>query len=240
MLFKKSEITNFLLLDIETVAQYKDYFLFKESKPKLAELWVEKASKYYEKHQKEMEGLTIFDEHDFIYQKYAGLYPEFGKIVSISRGIITDKNEIKIANSSENDEKTLLSNFINKISAYKNSNHKGKLFGYNINGFDIPYICRRLVINGLEIPPFINSADKKPWEVEVVDLFSFWKFGGYEGCSFDVLCEVLEIESPKNGEVKNKTLNQYYYSHKDPMKEIVKYNNADIKAMGDILLKYSF
>jgi uncharacterized protein YprB with RNaseH-like and TPR domain len=49
----------------------------------------------------------------------------------------------------------------------------------------------------------------------------------------------MGVESPKNGAVKNKTLNHYYYNEKEPMKEIVKYNNADVIAMGNLIKKLS-
>jgi len=34
--------------------------------------------------------------------------------------------------------------------------------GHNIREFDIPFICRRGLVHGLNIPPFLQFSGKKP------------------------------------------------------------------------------
>src|SRR5690606_41420287 len=39
-----------------------------------------------------------------------------------------------------------------------------RLCAHNGKEFDFPYICRRMLINGIALPALLNLAGRKPWE----------------------------------------------------------------------------
>ena len=61
-----------------------------------------------------------------------------------------------------NDEKELLEDFAQLLRKLKPSM---LLCGHNGKEFDFPYLSRRMIINGIELPPQLDNSQKKPWEV---------------------------------------------------------------------------
>ena len=104
--------------DIETVGNYKDYQTCKENDPKCAELFEKK----YNKNDWMKEKTSSVDE---AYKNYAGLFTTYGKIVCVSFGYFTNKNEKKytIGSIYNDNEKTLIeeiTELFNKVSSEQN------------------------------------------------------------------------------------------------------------------------
>ncbi len=71
--------------------------------------------------------------------------------------------------------------------------------GHNLKEFDIPFLYRRLIVNGLAIPSFLDFQNRKPWETNLVDTFQYWRFGDYKNyTSLQLLAAVPNISSPKD------------------------------------------
>ena len=103
--------TDLLFIDIETVPQYAS---FNEVPQIEQQLWTKKAQYL----------LKQDDSIDSIYQR-AGIYAEFGKIVCISTGFLTLKNnayQMHIKSFFAEDEKIVLQEF----TSYLNKIHKEK------------------------------------------------------------------------------------------------------------------
>lgn len=235
-MFTKEYLKKLLLFDIETVAKYPNFDNFYQNEPKLANLWLDKAKKknYYEK--------EIFndlnDKDDFIYTKYSSLHPEFSKICSISilKFIENEDNSLStkiktITLSDINEEKELLTRF----SAALNANIGMIICGHNISGFDIPFINKRLLINGLPLPTLLNFYNKKPWEINILDTMTMWKFNGTDMVSLDLLCTSLGIISPKEEGVSGIDINKLYYSN--DFNTIKEYNERDVICLSNVLLR---
>lgn len=149
MRIKKMNIEKILFLDIETVPEV---YNFNDLDNKTAELY-DKKTKFFQK-----DGLTAEDVYD-----RAGIYAEFGKIVCISCGIVSEKStgkEIRMKSFSNHDERKLLLDFSELLNDYYNTpNHS--LCGHNAKEFDFPFIARRMLINGIDIPDILDIAGKK-------------------------------------------------------------------------------
>ena len=78
--------------------------------------------------------------------------------------------------------------------------HKEIFFcGHNIKEFDLPYLCRRMMINGLSLPQCLKMSGLKPWQVTHRDTMELWRFGDYKHyTSLDLLATVLGITSSKS------------------------------------------
>ena len=125
-----------------------------------------------------------FEEH---YPNECSLIPEFGQVVCCTFGY---EKEGKLITTTED-------NLIEIHRIFKNAN--GMIpCGWNIKGFDIPFLNKHFLKNGLKIPAILSTYNKKPWEVNICDLQEIWKQNGFNSCKFNSACVFLGIESPKD------------------------------------------
>ena len=216
-------LENILFLDIETVPQFSD---FSDLPDNFKELWTEKSKTFREE-----------KPADEVYKR-AGIYAEFGKIICISVGIITERPERKLRLKSfyGDDEKVLLDNFFIMLNSHFNR-AEHLLCAHNGKEFDFPYIARRGLINGLKIPAILDASGKKPWEVKHLDTMELWKFGDYKHyTSLNLLTAVFGIPSPKD-DISGADVAKVYYIEKD-LTRIVKYCEKDVLSVVQLLLKY--
>ena len=65
---------------------------------------------------------------------------------------------------SGDDERELLIAFADLLRKW-GSDHQKCLCAHNGKDFDFPYLCRRMIIQGIMVPPLLNIAGKKPYEI---------------------------------------------------------------------------
>lgn len=215
---------NILFIDVETVPQYKSYNALPESKKKF---WDHKASLLSKTEEQTPENL---------YER-AGIYSEFGKVVCISCGYIKTmegNSQLFIKSFSGHDERSVLTGFSEMISKLSPS---WFLCAHNGKEFDFPYLCRRMIINGMPIPSMLDLAGKKPWEVKHLDTMELWKFGDYKNfVSLDLLADVFNIPSPKD-DIDGSMVNKVYYEENN-LERIVEYCAKDVVTLTQILLRF--
>ncbi len=218
---------NILFLDIETVSQFESYT---HMPAEWKEMWDMKAQ--FLLRNKETE------TSETIYER-AGIYAEFGKIVCISCGCLQgngDDKKLLIKSYCNDDEKKLLTEFAGMLQKWSGDADK-YLCAHNGKEFDYPYICRRMIINGIEIPEALKIAGRKPWEVRHLDTLEFWKFGDYKNyTSLKLLAKVLGISSPKD-DIDGSQVNGVYWKEKD-LDRIVTYCQKDVVTLTQVLLRF--
>lgn len=214
-----------IFIDIETVPLFPHHDFLSE---KWKKLWERKAG-YLSKENETPEE---------IYNR-AGIYAEFGKIICISIGIIRDiegKKSLRIKSFSSDDEKSLLVDF----SALLRNHFKASdylLCAHNGKEFDFPYIARRMLVNGVKIPYLLDTAGRKPWEIQHLDTLQLWKFGDYKHyTSLDVLTTLFSIPTPKS-DMDGSDVGRVYWEEKD-LEKIVAYCQRDVVAVAQLILKY--
>ena len=216
-----------LFLDIETVSEKQS---FDHLDPEMQSLWKAKARK---KFSYESENKTM-DMHSY-YEDKAVIFAEFGKIVCISCGYFYyqgNKRSFRITTFNHKDETELLNAFAIML---KKSNFK-YLCGHNIKEFDIPYLCRRMLIHGIKLPSIIDGRNKKPWEMkQLVDTLDQWKFGDYKHfTSLRLLCKLFNIPSSKD-QLDGSMISKSYWEH-DDLSSISKYCADDVVACSRLYL----
>lgn len=222
-MIEKIQLGNILFLDIETVPEHENYT---NLDIEMQSLW--EAKTQYQRR----------DEHspeDF-YER-AGIWAEFGKIVCISAGYFTLKGDIRHfrVTSFFGDEKKILQDFSNLLN-----NHFGQpqhlLCGHNAKEFDIPFIARRMIIHGLQLPGKLNLFGKKPWEVPHLDTLELWKFGDYKHyTSLKLLTKILGVPSSK-GDIDGSQVAKVFYQDQD-IDRIVTYCEKDVIATAQVFLR---
>lgn len=222
---KKAPLQRILFLDIETVPQV---YQFDDLDEKTKTLFEAKTR------------FMIKEDlgSDQVYDERAGIYAEFGKIVCISVGFInetTTGRQIRMKSFYHEDEETLLIQFKKLLDEYADS-RAGILCGHNSKEFDIPYICRRMLINGIELPDKLDIAGKKPWEIEHLDTMELWKFGDFKAyTSLALLCHVFNIPTPKD-DISGADVARVYYEEND-LERIKVYCEKDVVALIQLFLK---
>jgi len=110
------------------------------------------------------------------------------------------------------------------------------LCAHNGKEFDFPYLCRRMVINNIPIPSLLNSAGKKPWEVNHLDTMELWKFGDFKSyTSLNLLAHTLNIPTPKD-DIDGSRVWEVYWKDKD-LNRIVTYCQKDVITVTQLLLR---
>jgi 3'-5' exonuclease len=171
----------------------------------------------------------------------AGIYAEFGRIICISAGYIAQKKGEKffrVKSFYDEDEKTLIQNFFNALEKF-NRLGKNKLCAHNGQEFDYPYIARRAVVHGLELPKILDIAGAKPWEIKdlLLDTLQLWKFGDYKHyTSLSLLCELFKIPTPKD-DIDGSQVARVYWEDNN-LDRIVRYCEKDTLAVANLLLRY--
>ena len=145
------ELRDILFLDIETVANTHEYDTLDE---RIKTQWARKAL-FFRKDREQTD--------EDIYHERAGIYAEFGKIICIGVGkfIETEAGELGFKTKAYygDNEATLLCEFKNMLE--KMDPASLKLCAHNGREFDYPYLCRRLLVNGIALPPALNFMEKK-------------------------------------------------------------------------------
>ena len=228
----KMDLQKILFLDIETVPQTAD---FSELNPELAHLWEEKFAMIHkrmpEKYAEETTAAEAFNSS-------AGIYSEFGKIVCISVGylhFLEKEMHFRTKSFFGDDEVQILSSFSDLITKFC-STDEHTICGHNIKEFDIPYICRRMLINGLKLPAILNISGKKSWEIKFIDTLELWKFGDYKNyTSLKLLTAVFGIPTPKD-DIDGSQVASVYYQEKN-IERIALYCQKDVVATAQVYLR---
>ncbi|MDT8308627.1 MAG: 3'-5' exonuclease [Bacteroidales bacterium] len=211
-----------LFLDIETVPALPDFNALDET---FQQLWIKKAA------------IISRDSNNTPEELYsrAGIYAEFGKIICISAGMINDRT-LRIKSFASKNEKEILVSFSSMLTAHFNEeNHY--LCAHNGKEFDFPYICRRLLINGLPLPSVLQISGKKPWEIRHLDTMEMWKFGDYKNyTSLELLAAAFGIATPKD-DIQGSEVYSVYWKD-DDLDRIVIYCQKDVVTIAQLYLRY--
>lgn len=220
--------TNLLLLDIETVPALENY---EQLDNNMQTLWWNKISKTVP------ENITAEES----YYMRAGILAEFGKIICISTAFFyeNESNEpcLKVKSLYGDNEAEILQNFFDLCNKMKSHHNDFQFAGHNIKEFDIPYICRRAVINRVALPEYLKIHDKKPWETKMLDTMNWWKFGDNKNyVSLHLLATVLDIPTSKT-DMDGSMVQDVYYKEND-LQRIVEYCQRDVIVTANIILRF--
>jgi len=227
-----AEISKIMFLDIETVPQKRTLDEMPEA---IRLLWEEKfkALQTYSpnRYPAEMTAAEGFSSN-------AGIYSEFGKIICISAGFIYLKDKelhFRVKSFTNDDESQILLDFaalVNKFCITR----EHTFCGHNIKEFDLPYICRRMLVNGLPLPAALKISGKKPWEINFFDTLELWKFGDFKNyTSLNLLATILGIPTPKDDIDGSQVANVYYNDNN--LQRISVYCQKDVVATAQVFLK---
>jgi len=215
-----------LFLDLETVPAVPDFSQLDEE---FQQLWTEKSRFIREKNATSLE------------ESYhsAGIYAEFGKIVCIGVGYFyrgTSGIAFRCTSFCGDDEKSILKDFSDLLRKRTNDPFR-MLCAHNGKEFDFPYLCRRMLINSIDLPTLLDIAGKKPWEIGHIDTMELWKFGDYKHyTSLKLLAKLFGIPTPKD-DIDGSQVRQVYWEEKN-IERIASYCRKDVLTTAQLFLRY--
>jgi 3'-5' exonuclease len=222
----RTPLEHLLVIDIETVSNVAE---FAQLSPEWQELWEEKTARTLPENTSPAE----------FYQQRAAILAEFGKVVCISIGYfkkVEGTYQFRVKSIANRDEALLLQNFASTLQQLEAVHQKWCLAGHNIREFDIPFLCRRFLINALPIPACLDLQNVKPWEQNVLDTFQLWRFGDFKHyTSLKLLAACFGVPSPK-GDIDGSMVGKVFWMEND-LDRIAAYCQRDVATVANILLR---
>lgn len=192
----------------------------------------------------ESEGKSKETSPGILFKEKAALYAEFGKIVCITVGRIHKGKEGGDApifkNYSHEDEKVLLQSFMDDLNKVCYVNKNTFLLGHAIKGFDMPFIFRRCLINGVEPNHLFDIGDIKPWDLTAKDTMELWKSGAFYSASLIAISTAFGLPSPKNDINGSEVSDVYWADTKLGLERVVKYCMKDVLTLINVFRKCRF
>lgn len=221
------DLKDILVIDIETVACAEDYDNLDD---RLRKQWDKKS--VYLHNPNTLSSAELFNDR-------AGIYAEFGKIITIAVGFYTiledSKTGLRVKAFAGDDEKKVLLDFKTLVES-KFDPESLSFCAHNGKEFDYPYISRRMLVNAISLPEVLNLRNKKPWEIMHVDTMELWKFGDRKNfTSLELLASIFGIESSKDN-IDGSMVNETYYKDRD-LEKITRYCMHDVAVTAQLYLK---
>ena len=220
-----SELKDLLFIDIETIATTQSY---EELSEEMQGFWLRKMS--YSLSEDE----TLAEN----YERKAALLAEFSKVIVIGIGYFYQHKEndfsLRIKSLVSEDEKQLLTDFAGLLT-HKFPN-RTKLVAHNGKEFDYPYLCRRMLINGVEIPKILQSVKGKSWDNPHLDTMEMWRFGDRRNyTALRLLANLLGIK-PCQEKIDGSEVHRIYYDE-NGLDRIAAYCRCDVRMTAEVYLK---
>lgn len=237
---KAENINNILFLDIETAPNWR---FFKDVTENIQKEWIYKF-KYNDKAppkpDPEVNKNYIDPEYMERYKAYfadlwerqAGLYPEFSRIICISMGYLNG-GTLRLKSMSQENEGELLDDFCNTLGYFQDANRFAKLCGHYAKGFDYPFIGKRILINRRPLPLILDTYGVKPWEMEnLLDTQEIWKMGGYGSSgTLSSIAMAFGIPTPKD-DIEGADVSKCF--HNGEIDRIVTYCDKDVVTLVNV------
>ena len=185
-----------VFLDIETVRRCEDLI---EGTPDFY-AWQDKLGR-----RADSQNIDIFED----YKKRSSFFPEFSKVVCISVGRVI-KNKIIIKTYQYEDEFKMLDFFNKDLEKVYRHNPNTRICGQSIKAFDIPFLFKRSLSNGIIPASLIDVGGMKSWDISALDIRDLWRGTGYYNSSLVSMCLSLGVEYPELPIKDNDISNSYY------------------------------
>lgn len=237
-MLKPGSLQRVLFFDVETAAARPDYSGYSAVMQKH---WERKARRM-----NEYDAAAGEEQFEELYHERAAIFAEFARVVCISCGIYAgdpQTADFALRSVAGGNERELLIKFreiLNKhIPELPMRNNPAYLCGHNIQGFDVPMLSRRYLINGLELPVALDVANLKPWDMtHLLDTQSYWRFGDFRHfVPLELLTELFGHPTPKDA-LGGAYVSSTFWDKKD-LHSIAFYCEEDVVATARVALSLS-
>ena len=226
-MYDKVELKDILFLDIECVSGESS---LAEVRPELHKLWSDKAPRILRVDELSEEEVAT------AYVDKAAIYAEFGKVICVSVGIITGapgEETLRVKSYADPEERVVLEDLAQLLNTRRNFT---MLCGHNIREFDVPYLSRRMLVHGIQLPALLDIRGKKPWDYKhLLDTMELWSFGDRKAyTSLKLLAALFGVASPKD-DIDGSQVGRVFWQEGD-LDRIAAYCEKDVVATTNVFL----
>jgi predicted PolB exonuclease-like 3'-5' exonuclease len=161
---------------------------------------------------------------DFDYNYFASIHADFGKIICISLGYVTEEHSIRLKSFSSNDEFQILTDFNEIIN-----NHRGIFIHYNGLNFDIPFILQRMSYHG--IVPFhtkFTFLRRYSTEPHFDVMMQYYHWDNQKVLPLGILAELHGLPNPKSELSGEKVYEAYTNEEWSNIKHYCEFDTATV------------
>lgn len=170
---------------------------------------------------------SVIDAEQSGYLEKGALYPEYGRVVCIAWA--EDESEVRV--SITEDEKETLTAFGRTLAVLDRS---VKLCGHNIKAFDVPFLRKRYILNGLPVPQLLRTGNLKPWELPFIDTMELWAGSGKRDfASLELLCDLFNIPQPKT-DLTGADVSATFWGYDTPKEQAANYDRISAYCKADV------
>ncbi|MBC7447046.1 MAG: ribonuclease H-like domain-containing protein [Hymenobacteraceae bacterium] len=251
------DLTRVFFVDIETAPGQAD---FQNLDPRRQQLWNTFCGRRYPKETEA--GKSAAD----LYAN-AGIYAEFGQVVCISVGYFRREPDgglrFYLKSFASADECEVLRGFADALGERRPYGSKLQgattreprnpddaaerrdlghwLCAHNGREFDYAYLGRRMVICGVSLPPMLDIAGYKPWDLpHLLDTMEMWKFGDNKGgIQLNLLAGLFQIPSPKDDIDGSQVGRVFWEEGEAGVRRIAEYCQRDVETLARVYLHYA-
>jgi len=223
MYISKDKLKSLLFFDIETCGQHPDTTALHDDKgPGAVSMFEKKIKRLHN-------GSSWTGNIDADYKNNVSLFPEFGRVACVSYGIWRD-GKIEVSTIDDSNEYDLLKKTANLFAKAGASGLTPT--GWNVKNFDVPWLIRRMLMQGITVPQALSTYDKKPWELNIFDLKEYWKSGSSLDVTFEEAAYGLGIPTPKD-DIDGSQVHSVYWGGPESggIERIKTYCEKDVKTM---------
>jgi hypothetical protein len=239
-MIKETELPELLIFDLETAPDFPSFSILEETHPRKADLWKTKHDKA------KLKDPEKWSSYESSYIDNTALSSEFGRIVCASFLHIVGENvdgkmqyrgRVKSfydnLATEESEKKLVLEPISELLENISKTGRNYRLCGHNIKKFDVPFLAKRMIMNGVSVPPLLQTWGKKPWELTHVDTGELWSMGAWDQyVSLDLLACSLGVPSPKEN-MKGEYVGRSFWEDSD-YEKIRIYCEEDVKCVARI------
>lgn len=144
--------------------------------------------------------VPAWEELAALWEKNASLYAEFSKVCAVSLVLARSGKAPKCKQYVSDNELMILKTLANDLNSYAKADSRYTLIGHSAKFFDYPFLFKRYIINGLQVPGLLDTSAQKPWESKLLCTNELWKSAGAfntPGSSLQALCAALNVPTSK-------------------------------------------
>jgi DNA polymerase elongation subunit (family B) len=222
------EKTKILFFDLETVGNWPTLAAMRDDAPEFYGPWLKRDAFFRERYENNRDM-----EPEALYRAKSGLQPEFSRVACASFGTFGQDGEKKMRSFTGTEHEILKSAGAVINNADK---HGFKLCGHNIKRFDLPFLWKRMLVNGINPPNSVNNFNKKPWDVTAIDTAELWSNGAWQESftSLETLTALFGIPSPKAEMQADKVHDEFWLHGSGSHGAIARYCEGDVIALMDV------
>lgn len=219
MNISKATLKTLLFFDIETCGQYPDIHGLSDDKgPEAVNMFEKKIKRLHN-------GANWTGDIEADYRNNVSLFPEFGRVACVSYGMWTE-NGMQVATVNDDNEYELLKKVANLF--HKANTNGYTPTGWNIKNFDVPWLVRRMLMQGIPVPTILSLHGKKPWEMNIFDMKDYWKSGSSLDVTFEEAAYGMGIPTPKD-DIDGSQVHRVFWD--GDIQRVSTYCEKDVKTM---------